>query len=460
MKQIYKGTVAGLSVVLASSLPVASWAAGYALNEKSASSAAMANAGAAANAENATVMFFNPAGIGRLEGTNISGGIAALDIKSDTESSATDAVGQPMTGTPGEDFVPTPVIPNLAASHALNDNVTLGLGLSAPFGLDADYDDTFVGRNFADITEIKIIDLQPTIALHNDEGFAIGVGINLMHAEGRLTKFQDYTDQQQQLGTGLVPESKGYFDVEGDDYGVGLTFGLMFKPAEHTDIGIAFRSSTQFELEGDATLSNAPNFASPGTAVKLKESAKLDLETPESLEFSLKQGLTPKWDLLLGAKWTKWSRFEDITIKSDQDNAGSIGTISQLGSQKYGGDGVIGYVPEHWKDVWAFSVGTRYQLTDAWALKAGYARDNSPIRDQYRTARVPSDDRNWFTLGVQWENRGWAVDTALGYSQVGEVDVDEREYNVNDEPLANQSRFQGTYDLSAWGAAVQVSKAF
>jgi len=54
-------------VVSLAALPSLSFSAGYALNEQSASAMGTANAGAAANPENATILFFNPAGLTHLE---------------------------------------------------------------------------------------------------------------------------------------------------------------------------------------------------------------------------------------------------------------------------------------------------------------------------------------------------------------------------------------------------------
>jgi long-chain fatty acid transport protein len=53
----------------------------------------VANAGAAANPENASTVFFNPAGMSQLKGTNLSFGVAVLDIDAEAKNaSATNAI--------------------------------------------------------------------------------------------------------------------------------------------------------------------------------------------------------------------------------------------------------------------------------------------------------------------------------------------------------------------------------
>jgi len=96
-------------------------------------------------------------------------------------------------------------------------------------------------------------------------------------------------------------------------------------------------------------------------------------------------------------------------------------------------------------------------------LKAGYAYDQSPV-DDYVTARIPSQDRHWLTLGTQWKDAqsGWTVDAAVGTLIFdGNAKVSDREYS-HDNPSVqtSQASYDAEYDLSAWSASLQVSKAF
>ncbi|EAZ99569.1 OmpP1/FadL family transporter [Marinobacter sp. ELB17] len=154
----------------------------------------VANAGAAANPENASTAFFNPAGMSRLRGTNISFGVAVLDIDAEVKSGstiATDALGDPVKGSGGGDIADLAVLPNFFMTHEVNDSIDVGFGIHAPYGLAADYDDDFVGRYFADKTELTAISFTPSIAVNNGKDLSMGLGINIVYAEARLTKFQD-----------------------------------------------------------------------------------------------------------------------------------------------------------------------------------------------------------------------------------------------------------------------------
>lgn len=444
-------------------------AGGFALNEQSASAMGTANAGTAANPENATTVYFNPAGMSQLSGTNMSFGAAVLDIDAEAKegtASARNALGQPVTGSNGGDIADPAVLPNFFMTHELNDTVDVGFGIHAPYGLAADYENDFVGRYFADKTELQVISFSPSIALNNGEGFSLGFGVNVLYAEGRLSKYQDYSGneaQLRQLGYAGPALEEGYFDVEGDDVGATFSFGLLYELTDRTQIGLSGQTGTELELEGDAKLSNFPQVSvgAGGLDVNIanvSENAIVPLEIPESLTFGVRHQLTDTVTLLAGATWAKWSRFEALDVESDEEG----GAISAVGGPKYGDEDIIGHVSENWKDTWQVNVGAIWQATPEWAFKAGYAYDESPVNENFRTARIPSDDRQWLTLGTQYAHApsGWTVDVAAGVLLFDDVDVNEQEYTVDDEPAAGAASYSATYELSAWGAAVQVSKAF
>lgn len=443
--------------VLASALcaPGFALAGGFALNEQSASAMGTANAGSAANPENATTVFFNPAGMSQLSGTNISFGAAVLDINAEAKkgtTSATDTVGAPVDGNNGGDIADPAVLPNFYLTHEINDNVDVGFGLHAPYGLKADYDDDFVGRYFADKTELTAIALSPSIAVNDGNGFSMGFGVNILYAEGRLSKFQEYSGV-----SSSIPQ--GYIDIEGNDVAATFTFGMLYELTDSTQIGLSGQTGTELKLKGDATLTNFPQASASGLSlVTAREKATVPLKIPESLTFGIRHQLTDSVTLLAGATWAKWSRFEALDVESREDN----GTISAVGGPKYGDEDLIGHVSENWKDTWQANVGAIWQATPAWAFKAGYAYDESPVNENYRTARIPSNDRHWLTLGSQWKDApsGWTVDVAAGVLIFDDVDVNEQEYTVDDEPAAGMASYSGTYELDAWSAALQVSKAF
>src|SRR5690606_26549705 len=115
--------------------PQLGMAGGYALNEQGAAASGSANAGAAANPQNASILYFNPAGMTKLEGTQISIGAAVLEIDPEFSGNAVRVDGAtPVDGRDGGDFIGTSVIPNLYLTHTW-DGFSTGIGIYVPYGL-------------------------------------------------------------------------------------------------------------------------------------------------------------------------------------------------------------------------------------------------------------------------------------------------------------------------------------
>ena len=56
----------------------------------------------------------------------------------------------------------------------------------------------------------------------------------------------------------------------------------------------------------------------------------------------------------------------------------------------------------NWTNTMRYSVGASYQCNDAWKVKMGLAYDESPVPQQYRTARLPDNNRLWLSAGLQY----------------------------------------------------------
>ncbi|NWO04859.1 MAG: TonB-dependent receptor [Alteromonadaceae bacterium] len=448
-------------------------AGGCDLSEQGGSDMGTAKDGAAAKPENATTIMLKPAGMSQLKGTNLSFGAAVLDIKAKAKTSSIESsnqVGAPVSNSNGGDIADPAYLPNIYMTHELNDSVDVGFGIHAPYGLAADYDDDFAGRFLGDKTELTAISFTPAISVNNGQGLSMGLGLNVMYVEGKLTKFMDNSGaiaQAQAEGAPVVPgtPSQGYADIDGDDIGVTFQVGFLYELNERTQFGLKAQTGTELELKGDAKFTDVA-VPVPGVgvaAIDSTEPARVPLAIPESISAGLRHKLTDDVTVLAGATYSRWSRFEALDIYG-RDPSGTLTSQSPGGAP---GSNQITHIPEKWQNTWQFNVGGIWQATPEWALKAGYAWDESPV-DKYVTARIPSSDRHWLTLGAQWKSvdSGWTVDAAVGTLLFkDDPKVDDREYKLTangTEPKASAgaTSYEAEYDLSAWSASLQISKAF
>ena len=368
-----------------------SHAAGFALIEQNASGLGNAYAGQAAVAQDASTIFFNPAGMTLLPDRQVV--LAGHLIKPKSEFSGEVEALFPVSGGQGGDAGGWALVPNAYFAYRLTPDVHLGVGLNSPFGLKTEYDADWIGRFQAIKSEVKTINLNPSIAYKLSDTLSLGAGLNVQWIEATLT------NRIPTLGRPLVT-------IKGDDYGWGYNLGALWQATPATRIGLSYRSEVDYTLEGTASTSDPAVFNGPVTA---------NITLPDSASLSLFHKLSPGWDLLADVTWTGWSDFDDLPIQ---------GTVNKT-------------TPENWEDILRYSLGATWHMSEKLSLRGGIAYDEAPVSDIYRTPRIPDGARTWVAIGGQYRlSRKSVLD--FGYAHLfvndpGLQDADDNGTTLNGE---------------------------
>lgn len=371
----------GASLLLAGCANLAH-ATGFALIEQNASGLGNAYAGQAAAATDASTIFFNPAGMTLLPDRQLV--LVGHLIAPQAEFTGT----SPLSGGNGGDAGGLAFVPNAYFAFRLTPDVHLGVGLNAPFGLKTEYDATWKGRTQAVKSEVKTVNLNPSIAWRASESLSLGAGVSIQYAEATLTN---------STGAGLAT-------VKGDDYGWGYNLGALWQVSEATRIGLAYRSEVEQALAGDVGFSAATVLNGPVNA---------EVTLPDSASLSLFHKLSSKWDFLADVTWTGWSDFKELRIVRTNGNV--LGTPTE----------------ENWSDSYRYSLGANYHLNDTLTLRGGLAFDETPVSDAFRTARIPDADRTWIAFGAQYRlSRQSAIDVGYAHLFVRDAAIDKTENGV------------------------------
>ncbi|QQD23607.1 hypothetical protein GJQ55_03510 [Venatoribacter cucullus] len=445
--------VLAAAVAAASLFSAGVQAGGFKINEQSASGAGRAFAGSAAIAKDASVVFFNPAGMSRLEQSQASFGFTFLNLEGEFKNGelinpagASSNTAEAGVYNDGGDFMPDKVIPFGYYVRKLDEKMAVGLGIFAPFGTSTDYAQGSLASGFADETMLSAIDIQPTFSYQLTDTFSVGVGLDIVYAKGVLSKELDLAPYNPSVPAYNVEAYKGYentFEVSGDDIAFGWNFGLMWDVTPATTLGLAYRSEIEFELEGDSELKQPIGGTLP------KQASRVPLTGPQSATLSVAHQLNDRVLLLGGATWTDWSSFKYFDIIGTEP--GLISAVSGLG------ENYIGHIVEKWRDTVSVSFGAEYMLNQNWTLRAGYAFDESPVKEAYRTARVPDNDRQWLTAGATYNlNPRWSFDAALAYLFIGTSKLNEQNKGLDDE-VKGIDRLTGEYDINALGISFQAN---
>ena len=427
MKKVMLKTTLSLAVAMASSQLFAS---GFALNEQSVSGMGTGFAGRSSSADDASTVYGNPAGMARLNGQQITGGVAAIDASTDIK----DASGRPSGSNKG-DMVPFTAVPFGFYTNKLNDQWAIGFGVYAPFGLVTDYENGFQGRGFGSKSEVKVMTFQPTVSYAFNDKVSIGFGPTINRISGVLE-----SDKTLVIG---APFSDTNVKIKGDDTALGFNVGVLVQATDTTRVGLTYHSKVNYKLEGHTTVSGPAQ--TQGALRNNRYDASLKIETPESYDLSVTQDLTDAWKVYGGATWTRWSRLKEITV----NNEGVTGTNGGALAPSR-----IANITEeqNWHDTWAYAVGTSYQLTKQVVLRTGLTFDQSPTNNTDRSPRIPTGDRTIFSVGLGYKVMdNMTVD--LAYSYLKEEDV-----KVNNTSLP--SNYQAKYQNSANGFGLGMTYTF
>ncbi len=403
-------------------------AGGFGIATQNGSGTGNAFAGGAAAVDDASVAWFNPAGMTLLpSGKHVSAALHVLKTSHKfQDTGSTGAFAFPGSGN-GGDAGGWAFVPNASFVMDINPQWSFGLSLNAPFGLATEYDDGWRGQLTGLKSEVKSVNINPSVAYKVSNTVSIGAGVSVQKLEAELTS----------CTTVPAPACGNVAKIEGDDVGYGFNLGLMVQATPATRFGASYRSSIKYDLEGDATFSGA----APANG-----KVKADLRVPDSASFSVFHQAGPKWELMGDVTWTKWSTVQQLNVVRTSASAGGpVGsTVTRL--------------PFEWDDTWRFGVGANYKLSGQTKLRFGVAYDETPTNDLTRTPRLPGEDRTWIAFGVQFKP------SKAGTLEVGYAHEFIRDANVN-VPVPGQTTcaagcLKGSFDNTADILSIQYSHVF
>lgn len=382
------------------------WASGFGISGKSASNLGSAFSGTAVLAEDASVVYTNPAAMQYLDGQQFS--ILMHSIGSDLqfEDDGSNTTGGASTSVRDPHYVP-----NLYYVNNLGNDLSFGFGIYAPFGLGLDYDDDWKGRYITTGSDMKIINFSPALSYRASDKLNLGVGVDFQYIDATLENAVDFGTLCALYSAG--PCSDGSQKLTGTSWASGYSLGLTYDLDSATRLGMSFHSTTHHDISGQSDFGGTPAaFAAMGMFTDTDASLSLDL--PETLDVGISRVITPRLQLMADATWTRWSRYDELVVKFDNNTPTST-------------------TKQDWHDTWRLSVGGNYQLNQRWLLRGGISHDPTPIPDaQHRSPRVPGTTRNWVSLGGNAQlDKAMSVDFALSYTLPVTTQID------NTDPLGH-----------------------
>jgi long-chain fatty acid transport protein len=424
------------AALLATSVAVTgAQAAGFRLPEAGAKAMGMGFA-FTAQADDPSAIYYNPAGLTQLSGTNFMGGATYVREKGQTFTGETGLTAADNVTNVEKQRDLNFYIPNMYLTRrSTTTGFAYGIGVFTPFGLGQEYRnrDTSIFRNLTSKIDLMTLCVNPTIAYQVNDALSIGFGVDYLWGKARLSKTQP-----------LVGSVNAYnFDLKGDGDAWGYNAGMLLKITPELKLGLNYRSPFDLKLEGDVDYTQVDNTvpafggqtlanARFGGATSLKTTGDTTLHLPATFAAGLSYAQGPL-TLNLDGDMTFWSSYQSLAITTNGPGATSTST-----SQK------------EWKNVVALRVGGEYRVIPALALRAGYAYDPTPVPARTLSAELPDATRNSYHVGAGYKVGPVTVDVAYFYLQKKDRVID----------VPNINAIQGTWKGDAHLAALDLGYRF
>lgn len=403
--QVKRKRLLGLFFSLA--VVIKSFAGGFSLyTEGSVSELSVFAAGAAAEAPDASIGWYNPAGLvlRNQDEILVSGiGVFPHTTLTGTSTYLTDTVPPYVQSFDSLSGGQQALVPAFHLVHPLGERSVLGLSILSPFGLSTRWGNDSPLRYAGTLTELLTLVVSPEIGGYLSDNIAFGLGLDLQWARVTFNAIAGSPAALQYLASigGLVTPTTldSRSENTGRSFGIGFHAGLLaLFNDNHTRFGLNFQSAVDHQFEGTSTLSGRladPNLEDPTSIYRIDTLNSNKVWLPSITTLSFYQDLIKKWTLLGSIVYTGWDVFKTTQLNDVAGfdaETGLQAPITITAQQRY-------------RNAWRFALGALYEMNEQWKLRVGGGYDQTPTINAERDVRLPDVDKWAFAVGLHYQPR-------------------------------------------------------
>ncbi len=399
--------------------PASSFGAGFALFEHGARAVALGGA-FGATADDPTAIYYNPAGIGFLQGTQYAVGVYFI-TETSTFSGANPYPGAGYSvDLKKQIFFP----PHLYLTGQLTQNLRWGFGVFTPFGLGTWWPNDYAGKYIAKRTDLKSFDLNPVLAYRVSDNLSLAVGFDYLISDVDLTRsigvVNPYTQRVAEVGQVHLDATV--------HAGHGWNAALLAKLGGGVSFGASYRSNIEVKYVGTASFTQFPTGYADFDAIVATQvpfgqapRAKTRVNFPDEARVAL------AWH---GQKWgvegdfvrMGWSSFDKLPI--------AVSGYPALSETRI----------ENYTDSDTYRMGVEYKSSpDLW-WQLGFLYDKNPVPTRAVSVLLPDSDRKAISIG-----------TSIGLTPKTRLDISYMYLKFKDRSTGgiNDDAYEGMYKTTA-----------
>lgn len=379
-----------LALGLAAALlaPQVAGAEGFAINEWSAEGVAMGGARMFAEDDAANVAY-NPASITKVKGEVMKSSYTYLSPHGNYK--LYDGAGKEIED--GKNVVHAGWAVGSYYVRQINDKEWFGIGAFPRFAMVSEFERASKASTNAFFSKLNGVSVTPTYAHKFDKKWSAAVGAEINYVGLELQKNSYHPTYQMVLGA---------TQTEGESYALGWNAAANYAFDDKNEIGVVYRSRITHSLEADFKMY-------PASGGKITADAYGVVTLPDSWDIGYNHKFDKKTRLELKATRTNWSTYDALNISLSNHSVPGV-LPSNVDSAK------------NWENGWRYAIGLEHNLSDKYAVMAGFAFDESSIPYDGGDFIVPTGLRRTYSIGARYNDKKQTVAVALGWMDVGNLD--------------------------------------
>lgn len=423
-------------------------ASGFQLWEQDGASGGSYHAGYAAEVNDATAAWYNPAGIPRIQNQQAVFSVEAIQTDFDykgnvgvTESLPSMSGMQPVTVTfdsvkaNGGTFN---TIPSLNYVAPINEYIGFGFSVVVPFGLKTDYGKDTPLRYAATLSSIKVIDISPSLGFRFTDKASFGAGFDVQRAYAKFNNIAGLINPANQ--SEIIADTTSL--NRADDTGYGYHLGFLYEFTPCTRVGLSYHSQVAHHLSGSSKFEGEIADLLNDDQPIISHHATANITLPPYTALSIFNKISPTWAVMGTVTYTQWSTFKTLTLKQAAGAVPSDTLIVEPSTN------IEVNIPQNYRDTWNLSVGANYYPTDSIIVRGGLGYDKTPVRNAYRNVQLPDGDRYAASIGSHYQvTKTVGLDAAWIHIFARKVDIHPPVQVIGAEAVSTHGHVKGNANV-------------
>jgi len=385
-----------------------------------------------ARVDDASAVFYNPAGLAFLTGFRLKTNIHYLEITSTAE----------YPGSP-ESFKSTPHQIRLSNSISLNikDRIGFGIGGFTPNTMDTKWPESWVGNELSINSKVNTFYIRPVVAVKISNHLALGAGIDFIFANVAWEYNRIFTFQESGSGYYLAVSSES--DVSGK--GIGFVTGILIRISDNLRIGGRYQPNVKLDLEGLHSF-RIPFGYNPDFFIDQEVTSTLTV--PQEFVLGFMYSPVKSLSLQLDLQWIgmskikQWEFYLNPQFYEEYDDY--YGTKPDYARQG---------IDLNLRNTSRIMFGIDYHFRNLISLRAGYTYQKSSADSQMLHPVFPDLDTNILSFGIGYE--GPLFSTYRNDEIIGGFSIDGYfQYGFSPSRTSALTEFPAAYRASRWIAGV------